>query len=162
MAEKTRCKAKTKKGKRCRNGAVVDGVCLSHAPRNVKDERGFGGSQEGSGRPRLPRPHEVLREKIEADIESWLAPLIVARGKGKPIKTWDGKQHKIIYVDDPELGMKATKLAFSLVYGKPRQPLEITGEDGGAIELETDLADPAVKEALFDVARAIDARRRGT
>lgn len=164
MAKKRpRCKAKTKKGKRCRNAATIGDVCIAHAPRNVKDERGFGGPQPGSGRPRLPRPHEVLRQRIEDDIDRWLAPLEAALGASKPMQTWSASrgEHKIIYVADPELGMKATKLALQLVYGKPKQPLELTGDEGGPVKTEIDFTDPKVREALHGLVGAVADAREG-
>jgi hypothetical protein len=109
----------------------------------------------------LPRPHELLRERIEGDIDRWLAPLEAALGEGKPIKTWDGHEHQIVYVGDPEMGMKATKLAFSLVYGKPKQPLELSGEGGGAVKTELDFTDPSVQEALHGLVSAVADAREG-
>lgn len=153
--KKPRCKGKTKAGKRCRNGAAVDGLCMAHVPRKVKEERGFGGPQEGSGRPRKPRPDDILRERIEADIDRWLAPLEAALGEGKPIKTWDGKQHKIVYALDPKLGMTAMKLAFERVYGRPRQQVELSGADGGAVKTEIEFSDPKVQEALHGLVCAV-------
>lgn len=153
MAAKKKCTAKTKAGKRCRNAAVVDGVCLSHAPRNVKEERGFGGPQEGSGRPRKPTPDDVLRERIEENIDKWLAPLEAALTEGKPVLTWSQAEgeHSIEWVVDPELGMKAMKFAFERAFGRPRQQVELTGDT--EIKVSHDVDDPEVRELAHELLR---------
>lgn len=162
---KRRCTAKTKQGKRCRNGPVArHEQCIAHLPRTVKDSLGFGGPQEGSGPPRLPRPHEELRRRIEQDIDRWLAPLEAALSTSKPVVMWDQAEgrHRIELVSDPELGMKAMKLAFDRVYGRPRQQVELTGEDGGAVRIsEETFADPKIREGLHELVRRVGAARAG-
>jgi hypothetical protein len=167
--KKRQCTGKTVRGKRCKAPALKGKTrCAAHPLRPGSSR--FGSPEQAreagklGGRPRLPRPHEELRKRIEADIDKWLAPLEEALGGAKPVLMWDQAEgkHTIEFVADPTVAMKAIKLAFEQVYGRPRQQLEITGGDGAPIEIGADIADPKVKEALFDVARAIDARRRGT
>jgi hypothetical protein len=155
-------------GKRCK-AAPLKGTKRCAAHPLSPDSTRFGSPEQAGaagklgGRPRLPRPHEVLRERIENDIDRWLAPLEAALGASKPMQTWSASrgEHKIIYVADPELGMKATKLAMQLVYGKPRQPLELTGDDGGPVKTELDFSDPAVREALHGLVAAVADAREG-
>lgn len=165
--KKRACRGKTKAGNPCRAAALKGKLhCAAHDPDTPASAR-FGSPEQAreagalGGRPRLPKPHEVLRERIENDIERWLAPLEAALGDGKPVVTWDQAEgkHTIEFVQDPALGMKAFKLAMDRVYGRARQQIEVTGEDGGPLEIANDVADPEVKEALFSVARAIDKRR---
>lgn len=165
MAKRPRCTAKTKAGKRCSRYAMEGGeTCIAHAQRNQKVSRGFGGPQEGSGRPRRPHIVEVLRERIEADIERWLAPLEAALAAGKPVVMWDGEErkHHIEYVPDPALGMKALKLALDRVYGRPLQEVELSGGIENQVRLTDEtFADPELREALHDVVcRVADARAR--
>jgi hypothetical protein len=172
-AKKRRCKGTTKAGKRCgaaplKPGTVIEGVnasgdfCRPHDPaipsvtQLTDEDRRRGG--EGT---RRARPDDILRERIEADLDRWLAPLEAALGEGKPIRTWDGKQHKIVYVGDPKLGMAALKLAFERVYGRPRQQVELTGADGGAVKTELELTDPKVQEALHGLVCAVADTREG-
>lgn len=170
-AKKRKCHGKNAAGKPCGSpplkagteikGVVVKGKhCRTHDP-DLPDTARIQGAQPGSGRPRKPTADEILRERLEADIDRWLAPLEAALGAAKPVQMWNGQErkHEMVYVVDPKLGMQALKIALERVYGRPRQQVELSGGDGGPISFEHDLADPDVKEALFSAARAIDARR---
>jgi hypothetical protein len=159
-----RCAGKTKKDKRCKAYAIKGtDRCLAHSDGETQESVGFGGPQEGAGRPRLPRPHEVLRDRIEKDIDRYLAPVEAALGAGKPVVTWsqsDG-EHSIEYVSDPQLGLKALKLVFDYAYGRPRQLVELVGEDGGAVKHELEFSDPKVREAMHGLVRAVADARPG-
>ncbi|HEY0391051.1 MAG TPA: hypothetical protein VGC63_05015 [Solirubrobacterales bacterium] len=164
-----RCTGKSKAtGKRCK-APPLKGTKRCGAHPLDPDSPRFGSPEQAGeagklgGRPRLPRPHEEMRRRIEEDIERYLAPIEAALGAGKPIKTWNTAEgaHEIVYVDDPELGMKALKLVLSYVYGKPRQPLELAGEDGGPVKTELDFSDPTVREALHGLVSAVADAREG-
>jgi hypothetical protein len=164
--KRPRCSAKTKRGTRCR-AAPLKGTKRCSAHPLEPDSARFGSPEQAreaglqGGRPRLPRPHEVLRERIENDIERWLAPLEAALGAGKPVVVWDGqeRQHHIEFVEDPKLGMQAMKLAFDRVYGRPRQSVEISGSDGGPVRMAAAFDDPELREELHGLVRRVaDAR----
>jgi hypothetical protein len=165
---KRRCKATTKAGKRCK-AAPLKGkdYCSAHDPDAPGSTR-FGSPEQAreagmqGGRPRSPRPHEELQRRIEEDIDRWLAPFEAALGGGKPMQMWDAEEgkHHIEFVPDPQLALKAVKLAFDRVYGRPRQQFELTGEDGGAVRIsQEEFADPETRKALRELAGKIgDAR----
>ncbi len=163
---KRRCKAKTKRGTRCKVAPLTGSdYCRAHDPLLPAEAR-FGTPEQaaeagalGGAAGRRPRVVEVLRERIEADIDRWLAPLEAALGEGKPIQMWDGQErkHSIEYVPDPALGMKALKLALDRVYGRPRQEVEVSGQGGGAVEFE--ITNPEVREAMHGLVRAVAAAR---
>src|SRR5919109_201885 len=70
-----RCQAMTRAGKPCQSPPRADtGLCNAHSPREAQESVGFGGSQPGAGRPRLPRPHELMRERVEQRVDEVLAP----------------------------------------------------------------------------------------
>src|SRR3954447_15987928 len=78
MAE-NRCTGTTKKGTPCKAPPLRDqDTCLAHAPEETRESAGFGGPQDGAGRPRLPRPHERMREWVEEHVETVLAPYVAA------------------------------------------------------------------------------------
>lgn len=131
-----RCRRKTKAGKPCKNGSLPGrDHCMAHAPAEEKESRGFGGSQPGSGRPRKPRAVEVLRERIERDIEKWLQPLEDARGATRGlVVAIKGGGAELVEIPDHSVRLAAVRDAFDRAYGKPTQPTELTGEDGGPIE----------------------------
>ena len=161
MAKKRSCTERTKKGKACKAPPLPDlDTCVAHSPKKTQESLGFGGAQEGAGRPRQPRPVEVLRERIEADIDRWLQPLEDAIDADRVVLAWDGNSMEVHYVPDHHVRLQAQREAFDRAFGKSKQLLEHTGEDGAPIQFEGELADPAVREALFDAARSIDAARR--
>lgn len=165
-----RCQAKTKRGTRCQ-AAPLRGrkYCSAHDP-DLPDSTRFGSKEQATragqlgGRPRNPRPHEVLRERIEADIDRWLKPIEDALEHGRPVVIWDARagRHEIQMVADPALALKAMQIAFDRVYGRPRQQVELTGEDGGPVRLTDEtFADPELRELMHDlVCRIADARAR--
>jgi hypothetical protein len=69
---------------------------------------GFGGLQQGSGRPKAPRASEVLRERVETQIDRWLAPFEDALGAVNPA---GGPDHRA--------RMEAARAVLDRVYGKP-------------------------------------------
>jgi hypothetical protein len=163
---KRRCKGTTKAGKRCQAPPPTgEEFCRAHSPLLPAEAR-FGSPEQaaqagalGGAAGRRPRVVEVLRERLESDIDRWLAPLEAALGEGKPIQMWDGQErkHTIQYVPDPALGMKALKLALDRVYGRPRQEVEVSGAGGGAVEFE--ITNPEVREAMHGLVRAVAAAR---
>ncbi len=90
--------------------------CLAH-DEAARVSVSFGGPQKGAGRPARPKPHEVLRQRIEDDIDSWLQPLAEARSATTP----DGRP-------DYSIRLAAAREAFDRVYGKPTQRSEVQHE----------------------------------
>lgn len=130
-----RCKAKTKKGKRCRSTSLIGAYCFAHQPKEVRDKQGFGGAQPGAGRPRLPRPHERMREKIEAELDAIVAPYFETIKEAVMFVKYEGE---LIVTDTPDLGARiaAAERLLDRVYGKPAQAVELTGAAGGAVAVE--------------------------
>ena len=63
---KRQCKGTNKQGQPCGAHPIGDGdLCISHSDRETQDRLGFGGPQEGSGRPRRPREIELIQEVAE-------------------------------------------------------------------------------------------------
>lgn len=132
-----KCTATTKAGKPCRANAIGDtGLCAGHA--GV-----IGGPTPGAGRPRKLTPTEVLREKIEADIEKWLAPFEEAL-EAVLVVTYQGTA-TVTQIADLEARQQAAMRVLDRVYGRPRQMTELTGAGGGPITI-TDLARLAAEE----------------
>lgn len=168
MADKPRCTATTKKGKPCANLAL-DGLdtCLSHAPKEARESRGFGGAQPGAGRPKAPRAVDVLRERIERDVDRVLEPLFDAlaadRGLALAIK---GGGMEIGYSPDHPTRIQAARELLDRAYGKPKQVQELTGAEGSPLpqvvipidqDWQTDVA-----EALRDMVSAGAASSNGS
>lgn len=160
MATKRRCTGKTKKGARCRaNPLHGRKTCIAHSDKETQNSVGFGGPQEGSGRPRAPRVIEEMRRRVEEEVDDILAPYFDALRGAVLHAAYEGE---VFVSDHPDVAARiaAAEKLLDRVYGRPRQVTEVTGEDGGPIQLEGELADPTVREALFDAARRIDAHRK--
>lgn len=123
------CTATTRRGEPCKAPALHGrDVCSAHAGM-------IGGPVEGAGRKRTVTPAQRLREMVEAELEIWLAPyrqavtgaVIMGKVDGIPFTT------KI-----PDVGARiaAAEKVFDRVYGRPRQAVEHSGPDGGAITLQ--------------------------
>lgn len=135
MSKRT-CTAKTKKGTACKAVPLTDcDFCLAHAPEDVRESTGFGGSQPGSGRPPTPRAVDVLRERIESDIDEVIDPLWAALGADSGVVVGNGKDAFVEMLPDHKTRIAAARELLDRGYGKPKQATEITSPDGGALIL---------------------------
>ncbi len=160
-----KCQGKTKAGKPCRavplkKGTVIEGVaaggkhCRQHDPK-LPDSARIGGAQKGAGRPRNPKPTEIMRRLVEEHVEVVLAPHFrtlgydVARndktGELEIVEAPNGgakifgesKEGDINFTDVDDLGahIAAAEKLLDRIYGRPKQSTELTGADGGPVEL---------------------------
>lgn len=138
MTAKT-CTATTKSGESCKAIARHDtGLCNAHSPREVQERSGFGGAQPGAGRPKTPRAVDVLRERIERDIDTVLNPLweALAADQGIALQIKGGGMD-LALIADHRTRIAAARELLDRAYGKPKQQTEVTGADGGPVALQT-------------------------
>jgi hypothetical protein len=121
------CSATTKKGKPCRAAALKDrDVCLAHADQETRSRTKFQTGQHLGGRPKKPRVIDVLRERIEDEIEDVIA---VYREATKATRIENGRE-----VPDYAIRLRAVEALNDRAYGKPKQVSEISGPEGGPLE----------------------------
>jgi hypothetical protein len=121
---KPQCTATTKAGKPCKATARHDtGLCNAHSPKEIQESSGFGGAQPGAGRPRNPRSVDILRERIEENIDRWLQPLEDGLTADRGIVVGDGQHARVEYVADHGTRIKAHREGFDRAYGRPTQPV---------------------------------------
>jgi hypothetical protein len=154
-----RCTGKTKAGTRCK-ARPLKGTerCAAH-PLSPAFTR-FGSPEQASaagklgGRPRLPRPHERLREIVEAELEDWLAPYREALEAQRAIVVGTGDDAELELVPDHRVRMRATREVLDRVYGRPRivSELEVSGPGGDPIRLE---AMPDLSKLTLDERRLL-------
>lgn len=103
---------------------------MAHADEETRASARFGGPQEGGGRPRKPRAVDVLRERIEADIDRWLKPLEDGLTADRGVVVGDGPTAHVEFFEDHRTRIKAHREAFDRAFGKPTQPTreEKTGD----------------------------------
>jgi hypothetical protein len=103
------CSATRLDGDRC-GGWALNGseFCLSHDPSKREEQHAF--RVKGGENRRKPKVTDVLRERVEAELDAWLHPFYAAR---------DG--------DDPQLALKAAESVLGRVYGRPKQTNELSG-----------------------------------
>jgi hypothetical protein len=148
-----------------RRGTVIEGVtvsgkfCRTHDA-TLPDSARFGSHAQAreaaklAGRPPMPKPSEVMRNLIEEGIEQILAPYFRTLGL-KLEQGEDGRLHpvvdpeggaklfgeskegeiKITTIDDLGAHIAAAEKLLDRVYGKPKQSTELTGAEGGAVEI---------------------------
>lgn len=146
-------------------GTVIEGVTVSGKWCRAHDEDLPPSARFGSraharenglkgGRPKLPKPTEVARQLVEESVEHILAPHFRTLGL-KLERGDDGRLHAVV---DPTGGAKifgeskdgeinmtgyddlgahiaAAEKLLDRVYGKPKQSTELTGAEGGAVEI---------------------------
>src|SRR5215218_7398656 len=133
---KRSCEGTTKTGEECHAAPLADSAyCLAHSDEEVREKDGFGGSQPGAGRPPLPIPHVVLREKVEAEIEGWLAPYERARNAKRPVTVGKGPGSHVEWVDDHKTQLRAADAVLDRVYGKARAAVEVCQPRDPILEL---------------------------
>lgn len=142
---KRKCKGTNKQGNPCganplKPGTEIEGVlvtgewCRQHDP-NLPDKARIGGAQPGAGRPKTPRVVDVLRDRIEAEVDEWLNVLSDARVAVKVVGVLgEGETAEPIEVEDHAIRLKALSIALDRAYGRPRQ--EVSGPDGAPLQLE--------------------------
>lgn len=147
-----KCAGTTKKGAPCKSTGVLDnGFCMAHQPEEVKESRGFGGAQAGAGRPANPRAVDVLRERIEQDIDKVLDPLWEALEAESAVVVGSGRDsQEVEMVPDYRTRITAARELMDRAYGKPKQQTEISGPDGGPVATEL-ITDPQLRNDARDL-----------
>jgi hypothetical protein len=142
-----RCTGTTRRGTPCKATPRGDtGLCNAHSPKETQDSAGFGGPQPGAGRPRKPRVVDVIRERIEQDMEPVIAALVDALSADRGVVVGAGESAELELIPDHAARIAAARELLDRAYGRARQALEVTGEDGGPV-------------ALDDVGEALDLRK---
>lgn len=156
MTDDQRCTATTKRGTPCQSPRLSGfDVCIGHAPKAEKAKRGFGGAENGKAgghARRHPKLVERLAEKVEAELDEWLAPLIRAREATRVVVVGNGPNAWTEEHPDIPTQLKATAEVFDRLVGKPKQTQEISGPDGGPLQTE-DTHLPSDKDWKHEVAR---------
>jgi hypothetical protein len=168
MSDKPRCPETTKKGTPCQANPRADtGKCNAHSPKEVQESSGFGGPQSGSGRPRTPRVVDVIRERIEQDMEPVISALVDALNADSGLVVGNGAQARVEFEPDHKTRIAAARELLDRAYGKAKQISEVSGPEGGPIHTEgTVQPGPAylsegVQEAAARLlAEAAEARRK--
>jgi len=146
------CTELNKQGKPCRVPPLTDmDVCIGHADQVTKARLGFGGPVNGAkgGQPRKPRAVDVLKERIEADIDEVLDPLWDALEATKAVVVSSGgntssAESTIEQVPDYSVRISAARELLDRGYGKARQSNEVTvitqeSIDDAIVKLEAEL-----------------------
>jgi hypothetical protein len=97
-------------------------VCLAHADEKQRVSTGFG---VNGGRPRKLRAIDVLRERVEAEIDKWLKPLEDGLTAERAIVVGDGSHARLEFAPDMPVRLKAAQMALDRVYGRPAQQHDV-------------------------------------
>jgi hypothetical protein len=171
---KRTCHAKTIKGKPCganplKPGTVIEGVavtgkwCRQH-DHDLPDSARIGGATLGAGRKPRPRAVDVLKERIEQDIDKVLKPLWDALTAERAVVVGNGPQAFVENVTDHPTRITAVRELLDRGYGRSKQSSEVTVITEDALtqaitRLEAELAgnDPTGPEHPAGADRALQA-----
>lgn len=153
-AGKRGCTSLTRQGQLCNAQAVRDsGLCMGHQPKDVQRQKGFGGPQAGAGRPPAPRAVDVLRGRLEAQVDRVLAPFFDALDArmAMTVRKEDGSERVELLVDH-NTRMRAASALLDRVYGRPRLTMDVSVEQR-QLNVNVDLDAPGGREALATLLR---------
>lgn len=178
------CKGTTRKDTPCeakplKAGSVIEGVtvngnhCRAHDP-DLPDSARFGSRAQAKeaaklgGRPPMPKPTEVARQLVERHVYAVLRPHFKALGLELEddgsvtpmtlgaVLTGESKDGIVIASKIEDLGAQiaAAEKLLDRVYGRPKQSTEISGPDGGPVEMV-----PVAQDRGDQVARILGGTR---
>jgi hypothetical protein len=138
-----KCRGTNKRNEPCRAGPLKGGDhCAAHDP-NRPDADRFGSSVQAaragaSDKPRVPKLTEVLTRRVEAEAEAIVGALFegLDATSGMAIRVGRGVD-EIVDVPDYGTRLRAAQLIFDRMLGRPKQQTEITGAEGGPLEVAT-------------------------
>ncbi len=138
-----RCTGTTRAGEPCR-AAPLKGCdhCSAHDPLSPAETRSGSVQQasragaQGGAAGRRPRVVDVIRERIEEDIEPVISAQVDALTADRGVVVGQGESASVEFVPDHDARIKAARELLDRAYGRARQALEVTGEDGGPVALE--------------------------
>ena len=149
---KRSCKATTRAGKPCKSPPQKEGdYCLAHASAEVRDSVGFIARNGKGGRPRRPREIELIQEVAEqfrAALREVYATGLTAE---RAVVVGNGPSAHVEMVPDLPHRLAVAKEINDRLHGRPRQQTEITGGDGGPVEVKL----PTEAEWHAEVAQAL-------
>lgn len=127
------CNATTKAGKACKAAPLKDqDVCLAHADAETRKSTGFVG--ENGGRPRKPRTSEIYAQVAEEMREEIREVLKRGLKATRHVVVGNGPDAHVEEIPDIPMQVKTAAELADRTDGKPRQAVEITGDEGGPIE----------------------------
>lgn len=144
---KRRCKGTTKKGKRCQSPPIEGtDLCISHSPKAVQANVGFGGAENGAkggSARKVPKLTEVLRERVEDRAEEIIDKLLDGLDATRAVVVGTGPKARVEIVPDQDQVRKTVADIYDRFEGRPRQVSEISGPDGGEIPIGTAIPNEA-------------------
>lgn len=130
----SKCTATTKKGTACKASPLTGtDRCLAHSDDETRNSLQFVGGGPGSGRPKNPRAVDVLRDRIERDIDKVLNPLWEALDATSGVVVGNGPSAEVEILPDYRTRIAAARELLDRGYGRPKQQTELTGADGGPV-----------------------------
>lgn len=153
---KRRCQGTTKAGKPCKAAPLKDGAyCCAHDRTRSDDDR-FGSPAWSSRAGASPKPHvpkliEALAAKVEEHAEQLVQAYIDALAADRGVVVGFGENAELELVPDYAMRVRAADAIYDRLLGKPRQQTEISGPEGGPIELDapSDHTERATRAALL-------------
>lgn len=116
-------------------------TCVMHASELIRRELGVAmgspiGGIPGSGRKPKPTAMSILRERFEAEADRYLKPYEDALSALKANVVGNGGSAHLEFTPDVALQLKAANDILDRIYGRPKQVTELSGFEGGPVEVQ--------------------------
>jgi hypothetical protein len=134
--------------------------CLAHSDAEARDSVGFVAANGKGGRPRAPRVVDVIRERLEARADAVIDVLWDGLEANRGVVVGSGEFAQLEETPDHGARLAAAREILDRAYGKPTQATEISGPDGGPVEV-IDTSDPKTRKALHALLGQRPAARNG-
>lgn len=138
---KRQCHGTNRNGEPCKAAPLKgENWCRPHHPETPETDPFKTGRVPNCGRKPVPKVTDILRERVEAEVERVVRPLFDALdAEAALVVGGNSADARLEFAPDHKVRLQAVRDLLDRIYGKPRQSQEISGPDGGAITI-ADLA----------------------
>jgi hypothetical protein len=144
-----RCSATNRSGEPCGCPPLRDrDTCSAHSP-TIPDEARFGSSERAraaghaGGRPRVERPTDLMRRLVHEHVAAFISPLFEVAGldvrlvNGEVVVT-PRPGGRAEMTEQQIAVVKVCNQVMDRVDGRARQQVEVSGPDGGPVDVNAD------------------------
>lgn len=115
-------------------------TCVMHSSPAIRKELGLLNTDPranpGAGRKPKPTAMSILRARFEENADRYLQPLEDAITALKAHVVGNGGSAHLEFTPDIALQLKAMETMIDRIYGRPKQVTELTGFEGGPVEVQ--------------------------
>ena len=158
-----RCAAQNRAGEPCK-AHPLKGTDRCRAHPIAPDPARFGSPEQAAEAGASPKPARklttILLRKLEARADDVVEALLEGLEADKAVVVASGDTAEVEMVPDVPVRLRAAAEIWDRAEGKPRQALELTGEDGGPIDVAAANAEMPLEELTDEELDELDRIRK--